>query len=112
MFHLAFIFPIARVLTRELPKPLPTYGNLPDFSLTTEDNLNIKKNDLLGKVSIAQFMFLNCPTVCKKNMEQMKKKIQKRVRGLGSKIALLSFTVDPENDSPERLFKKARAIQS
>ena len=106
-----FIFPIARVLTRELPQPLPKYGVLPEFSLITEDNLNIQKKDLLGKVSVAQFVFLSCPTVCKKNMEQMKK-IQKRVRGLGSKIALLSITVDPENDSPDKMFKKARSLKA
>ena len=35
-------------------------------------------------------------------------KIQKRVKGLGDRIALLSFSVDPENDTPKRLFKVAR----
>ena len=35
-----FSFPIFRVLTRELPKPLPSYGVIPKFKLLTEDNLN------------------------------------------------------------------------
>ena len=35
-------------------------------------------------------------------------KIQKRVRGLGTKVTILSFTVDPDNDTPKVLFKLAR----
>jgi protein SCO1 len=106
-----FSFPIFRVLTRELPKPLPSYGVIPSFELLTEDNLNFKNTDLLGKVTISQFIFLNCPTVCKASLKNMKK-IQKRVRGLGNKIALLSFSVDPENDTSKDLFKRARELKA
>lgn len=106
-----FSFPIFRVLTRELPKPLPTYGVIPSFELVTEDNLKFKDSDLLGKVTISQFIFLNCPTVCKASLKNMKK-VQKRVRGLGNKIALLSFSVDPENDTPKDLFKRARELKA
>ena len=35
-------------------------------------------------------------------------KIQKRVRGLGQKVALISFTVDPLTDTPEVIYKYAR----
>lgn len=106
-----FSFPIFRVLTRELPKPLPNYGAIPTFELLTEDNLKFKDSDLSGKVTISQFIFLNCPTVCKGSLKNMKK-VQKRVRGLGNKIALLSFSVDPENDTPKNLFKRARELKA
>ena len=104
---LAFGFPIVRVLNRDLPKPLPEFGKLPQFELKTEDNLKFRKNDLHGKVSISQFIFLNCPTVCSKNLKLMQK-VQKRVKGLGTKIALLSFSVDPQSDQPKKMFKAAR----
>ena len=42
-----------------------------------------------------------------KNLDKMQK-IQKRVRGLGTKVTILSFTVDPDNDTPKVLFKLAR----
>ena len=40
------------------------------------------------------------------------KKIQKRVKGLGTKVSLLSFTVDPVNDDPKRMFKEARSLKA
>ncbi len=39
-------------------------------------------------------------------MEEMGK-IQHRVRGLGTNIGIVSFTVDPETDTPEQLKKKS-----
>jgi protein SCO1/2 len=39
-------------------------------------------------------------------------KLQKRVKGLGTKIALLSFSVDPESDQPKKLFKAAREYKA
>ena len=102
-----FSYPLVQSINRKLPEPLPVYGVVPSFNLETEDSLRIKSDDLKGKIYIANFMFASCPTACPKNLEQVKK-IQKRVRGVGQKIAILSFTVDPENDSPKRLFKLAR----
>ena len=110
-WSLSFGFPLLRALNRDLPKPLPVYGQLPSFELLTEDNLAFKRSDLKKKVTIAQFIFLNCPTVCKKNLNLMKK-IQKRVKGLGTKVSLLSFTVDPVNDDPKRMFKEARSLKA
>ena len=34
--------------------------------------------------------------------------IQKRIRGVGTKAAIVTFTVDPVSDTPEVLFKYAR----
>ena len=110
-WSLSFGFPLLRALNRDLPKPLPVYGELPSFELLTEDNLVFKRSDIKKKVTIAQFVFLNCPTVCKKNLNLMKK-IQKRVKGLGTKVSLLSFTVDPLNDNPKRMFQEARSLKA
>ena len=104
---IAFLFPLYRAANRNLPEPLPTYYQAPSFSMTTEDGLNLKESDMRGKIYLASFFFSNCPTTCPKNLEQMQK-IQKRVKGLGDRIAMLSFTVDPENDDSKQLFKVAR----
>ena len=103
----AFSYPLIQSINRKLPDPLPVYGVVPSFNLETEDSLRIKSDDLKGKIYIANFMFASCPTSCPKNLKTIKK-IQKRIRGVGQKIAILSFTVDPENDTPKKLFKLAR----
>lgn len=104
---MAFSYPLVRAVNRELPEPLPVYSKLPAFDFVTEDNHSIKLKDLEGRVVLMNFIFASCPTVCPKNLEKMQK-IQKRVRGLGTKVTILSFTVDPDNDTPKVLFKLAR----
>ena len=39
-------------------------------------------------------------------------KVQKRVKGVGNKIALVTFTVDPEHDTPKILYKTARDLRA
>lgn len=104
---IAFVFPLYRAVNRNLPEPLPVYYKAPAFEMTTEDNLKISESDMRGKVYLASFFFSNCPTTCPKNLKQIQQ-IQKRVKGLGDRVALLSITVDPENDTPKKLFKVAR----
>jgi protein SCO1/2 len=61
----------------------------------------------MGKYYIANFMFTSCPTTCPALMDRMDV-VQKRIRGLGTKAAIVTFTVDPTTDTPEVLFKYAR----
>ena len=103
----SFSYPIYRSLNRELPPPLPTYYQVPEFTLTNEFNKPFGTKDLLGRFYIANFMFTSCPSTCPALMEKMDV-IQKRIRGLGTKAALVTFTVDPEGDTPEVLYKFSR----
>lgn len=56
-------------------------------------------------------MFTSCPTTCPALMAKMDL-VQKRIRGLGTKAAIVTFTVDPEVDTPETLYKYARKRHS
>lgn len=102
-----FSYPIYRSLHRVLPPPLPVYYKVPDFSLTNEFKKPFGTKDLQGRYYIANFMFTSCPSTCPALMEKMDV-IQKRIRGLGTKAAIVTFTVDPTTDTPEVLFKFAR----
>jgi protein SCO1/2 len=104
---LSFSYPIYRSLNRILPPPLPIYYTVPEFSLTNEFNKSFGTKDLLGKYYIANFMFTSCPSSCPALMDKMDI-IQKRIRGVGTKAAIVTFTVDPLTDTPEVLFKYAR----
>ncbi len=106
-----FAYPVYRSINRELPPDLPVLYTLPEFKLVDENGESFGSNELKGKPYIANFHFTSCPTVCPKIMEQTQK-IQKRVRGLGTKVAIVSFTVDPETDTSKVLFDHAREIKA
>ena len=108
---LLFAYPIVRSIYRELPPPLPVYYRVPPFEFINEFNQPFGSKDLNGKIYLASFAFTSCPTICPGLMEKMQV-IQKRVRGLGTKIALVTFTVDPENDTPAVLHKYARGFRA
>lgn len=108
---LSFSYPIYRSLNRTLPPPLPVYSQVPEFTLTNEFNKPFGSKDLKGKYYIANFMFTSCPSTCPALMEKMDV-IQKRIKGVGTKAAIVTFTVDPVTDTPEVLFKYARKRHS
>ena len=106
-----FAYPVYRSMNRKLPPTLPKYSKVAPYSLTNEFGKPFGSNELKGKFYLANFMFTSCPTVCPALMKKMQK-VQKRVRGLGTKIAIVSFSVDPVNDTPKKLFKYARELQT
>lgn len=108
---LAFAFPFVKALKREVTNKLPYLGAVPTFSFLDENGKSFGSKDLKDKVYIASFFFTSCPTVCPPLLEKLRV-VQKRVRGLGRKVAILSFTVDPETDTSGVLFKRAREVKA
>lgn len=102
-----FSYPIYRSLNRTLPPELPIIAHVPAFTLTNENNQSFGSNDLKGKVYLANFIFSSCPTTCPGMLKELQK-IQKRMSGTKEKTSIVTFTVDPENDTPAVLFKLAR----
>jgi protein SCO1/2 len=90
---------------------LPSYGVVPDFSLT--DQLNqpfLSANTLRGKVWVADFIFTNCAGPCPRMSAQMRH-VDTALRDLKD-LRLVSFTVDPARDSPAVLAKYAEHYQA
>lgn len=106
-FLLTFSYPIYRSINRELPPELPRLAKVPEFTLTNEFGKPFGSKDLKGRIYMASFLFTSCPTTCPGLVERMKV-AQKRLKGLGQKVALVSFTVDPVIDTPEVLFRYSR----
>lgn len=96
------LFNIIRAVTASLPPPLPLLGEVPAFSLTDQHGRAYGSDDLRGRAWVANFIFTRCPTVCPAFTRKMGR-IQHRSRGLGNALHLVSFSVDPEFDTPERL---------
>lgn len=74
-----------------------------DFTFTNQDGEQISKSDLDGKFWVASFIFTNCETVCPP-MTANKAYLQQLLKDAGlDDVALVSFSVDPERDSPDVL---------
>jgi protein SCO1/2 len=87
---------------------LPSYGVVPDFSLTDQSNQPfLSANVLRGKVWIADFIFTNCAGPCPRMSAQMR-----QVDNALHDIKFVSFTVDPARDTPEVLQKYAQRYQA
>lgn len=102
-----FTYPIYKSFNRTLPPELPIISHVPAYELINENGQRFGSKDLAGKVYLANFIFSRCPSVCPKMLAELEK-IQKRVRGTGQKVAIVSFTVDPEHDNERVLFDLAR----
>jgi protein SCO1 len=102
---LALAIPMGALLFRRSTAPdLPMLGDLPSFSLVAEDGTPFRKDDLLGRVWIADFVFTSCSDACPRLQAKMKK-LQDRLLPAeqGGNIRLLSISVDPQRDTPQKL---------
>ncbi|MBP2076780.1 SCO family protein [Oceanobacillus polygoni] len=82
-----------------------------DFQFTTQDNENLSLNDLEGQWWIADFIFTNCTTVCLPMTANMAE-LQSRVNDQNLGVQLVSFSVDPDYDTPEVLKEYGNSYQA
>ncbi len=91
---------------------LDKFGEIPSFTLTDQHgNAFSADGTLRGKVWIADFMFTSCEAACPLMNTRMNA-IQAELAKEG--IQLVSFTVDPDHDTPEVLdayAKRSKAIE-
>lgn len=101
-------WPVIWTLRTHVPPPLPALGTVPAFELTDQDGRAFGSDDLAGRVWVASFIFTRCETVCPAITRQMAR-VQDRTRNLEPALHLVSFSVDPEHDTPDRLAAYAHA---
>ncbi|HSP78334.1 MAG TPA: SCO family protein [Myxococcaceae bacterium] len=89
-------------LLRPRAEPLERLGTLPSFTFTRQDGQPFGTEQLKGRTWVANFIFTRCPTVCPVFTQKMAR-VQKRTAALGERLRLVSFSVDPQYDTPERL---------
>lgn len=93
------------------------WHQLKDFSLMNQEGRTVNWDSLEGKIIIADFFFTRCPTICPTMTQNMKRLAEtihngKRVGDRTNKeIHFLSFSIDPERDSLERLQYWANRFQ-
>jgi cytochrome oxidase Cu insertion factor (SCO1/SenC/PrrC family) len=77
----------------------PVLGVVPDFALTERSGATVRRSDLLGDYWVASFIFTRCATSCPMAVNQL----ASLQSDLPREIRLVSFSVDPEYDSPQVL---------
>jgi len=85
---------------------LQIYYDVPEFHLTSQDGQAFDSKVLQGKIWVADFIYTNCPGPCPRMTSQMKE-VQRAVAKMAD-VRLVSFTVDPERDTPAVLAAYAK----
>ena len=88
--------------------PLPVLFPAPDFQLTDQHGESFPSEELEGKVWIGFIFLTNCPTGACPVMVNKMGQLQAALPD--ERVHFVSFSVDPERDTPEVLSKYAREV--
>ena len=100
---LVIVFGIsARNWLRPKAEPLPFLATVPNFSFTESSGEPFGLEQLRGQIWLADFIFTNCAGTCPIMTTQMTA-LQSAFAKNELDVRLVSFTVDPERDTPEVL---------
>jgi protein SCO1/2 len=90
---------------QQRPEPPPVLMELPDFSLVDQDGQAFGPDQMRGKVWVVGFVFTRCQSTCPAISQSMVYFQDEYVRAskIEDQVHMLTVTVDPEYDTPERL---------
>src|SRR3954469_2146450 len=92
------------------PEPLPVMWNAPDFKLTNRDGRTVTLKDLKGAPWVDALIFTRCPASCPMMTARLSRFNRDLPRDL--KVRLVSFSVDPKNDTPAVLQAYAQSFKA
>ncbi|HTL31811.1 MAG TPA: SCO family protein [Kofleriaceae bacterium] len=102
----ALVIFIPSFVCRPADKPLPDLATIEDFTLVDEMGRPFTDDALHGHVTIVDFIFTRCDTICPINTMKMER-IQAKTEDVAKQIKLVSFSVDPTYDTPAKLLEYA-----
>lgn len=78
------------------------YGHrVGEFSFENQNGKRITQEEVKGKVHVVEYFFTHCQSICPKMNVQMQR-VHKAYKS-NDDVKILSFTVDPENDTIQRM---------
>ena len=83
---------------QECPITDTTQHYIPDFAFTNQEGNRVGKAQMEGKITIVDFFFTSCPSICpdmSREMERVNDMFRDEPR-----LQILSISIDPEYDSP------------
>jgi protein SCO1/2 len=98
--------------TQRHAEALPVLIQIDPFSLVDQHGKKVELADLRGKVWVADFIFTGCQSACpmlSSRMHSLQTFVEEREKKLGQAlpVRLVSFSVDPEVDTPAKLTEYA-----
>lgn len=118
LFFLAIVASLLAVSScKEKERTLPIIGKkeiingdtiwhtIPEFKFTNCDGKRISNDDLRNNIYLADFFLISCPSICPKVKKQMLRIYEEFEND--ARVKLVSHTIDPKRDTPERLRKYA-----
>jgi protein SCO1/2 len=97
---LALALALALVARSLRPRgPLPVLGHVPTFQLLDGRGAAFTSESMRGHLSVVDFIFTRCTSSCPRLTARMSQ-LQDRFARQGGDVRLVSFSVDPDNDTP------------
>lgn len=84
------------------------YHTIPKFNFIDQDGEEFGSEDVVGKITVIDFMFTTCTGWCPIMTSQMQRLVWKLDGEDFEDVMFVSHTVDPETDTPPVLKKYAR----
>ncbi len=94
--------------------PMDVFGNAPDFNLTDQTGQSFSSQSLAGHVTLLDFIYTHCTDACpllSATFQDTQRKLADD-KQLGSKIMLVSLSVDPQHDTPSVLTEYGRQFKA
>ncbi len=101
--YFAFYVPAQRAEREGMPEPFA----VPPFALTERSGKPVSNTDLSGKVYVAAFVFTRCTGPCPSVSATMARLQSELDLANEPDLRLVTFTVDPDRDTPDELRKYA-----
>lgn len=79
---------------------------IPEFRFTTQNNQQIGRSEMEGKITIVDFFFTSCPSICPVMSTEMER-VDDAFRDEDD-VQIYSISIDPEYDTPEVLAEYAQ----
>ncbi len=83
-------------------QPLDAYGTMPTFNLTDQSGATFSSSSLADRVTLLDFIYTHCTDACpllSATFQEAQRKLASD-NLLGSKVTLVSLSVDPQHDTP------------
>lgn len=98
-----------RPFMRHIPEPPPVLYALPEYALVDHQERPFTPDTLHGEVWVAAFVFTRCPSSCPAVTRAMLD-LRARFDRNDIDVDLVSFSVDPEHDTPQVLAAHAQEV--
>ena len=104
------VIAVAAALHARRSEPPPVMSQVPEFALVNRDGRPVHRADLAGRPWIADFIFTRCPASCPMMTARMARFDRELPRDAA--VRLVSFSVDPEHDTPAVLQRYAESFKA